>query len=168
MVLRKRTILLPLLLLLALLSALTSQAQLSCEQPPPPFDDPQVLANWKGVWNLTDVCLSVEGVFGEIFSGGVGRDGIPPIDNPLFDDLETADTVAASRIARHRDRNRWHRARLSPGDSDTPRNRQRCHWRHPDRRDLLPRSAIARSSSTVGSRMLSCASVSAACCATAT
>lgn len=77
--------------LILLLTPLSSMAQLSCEQPPPPFDDERTLANWQRVWDLTDVCQSLEGVFGEIFSGGVGRDGIPPIDNPQFDDLATAD-----------------------------------------------------------------------------
>ena len=77
-------------LLITLLPAV-SMAQLSCEEPPAPFDDAALLANWQNVWNLTDVCKSAEGVFYEIMSGGVGRDGIPPIDNPLFDDLATAD-----------------------------------------------------------------------------
>lgn len=77
-------------LVLTLLPAV-SLAQLSCDDPPAPFNDEALLANWRNVWNLTDVCKSVEGVFYEIMSGGVGRDGIPPIDNPHFDDLATAD-----------------------------------------------------------------------------
>ena len=77
--------------LLSLIALLPAQAQLSCEAPPAPFDRPEVLENWQMVWNLMDVCRYKEGVFGEIISGGVGRDGIPPIDNPAFDDLETAD-----------------------------------------------------------------------------
>lgn len=68
-----------------------SHAQLSCDTPPAPFNDPAVLENWQTVWNLTDVCIVREGVFEEVLSGGVGRDGIPPIDNPLFDDQATAD-----------------------------------------------------------------------------
>ena len=86
-------------LLIALLPAV-AQAQLSCAEPPAPFDDEGLLANWQRVWNLTDVCKSAEGVFYEIMSGGVGRDGIPPIDNPQFDDLATADALAASRPRR--------------------------------------------------------------------
>ncbi|MDE2854286.1 MAG: DUF3179 domain-containing (seleno)protein [Chloroflexota bacterium] len=78
-----------LLLLLMLPSA--SMAQLSCESPPAPFDDEGLLKNWQRVWNLTDVCKSRPGVFFEIMSGGVGRDGIPPIDNPQFDDIAAAD-----------------------------------------------------------------------------
>ncbi len=86
---RLRIFALPLLILL--LVPATSMAQLSCDQPPAPFDDETILANWQTVWNLTDVCKSVEGIFYEIVSGGVGRDGIPPIDSPRFDDLATAD-----------------------------------------------------------------------------
>ena len=78
------------LLLIALLPA-QSLAQLSCDNPPAPFDNESTLANWQRVWNLTDVCMSADGIFQEIISGGVGRDGIPPIDNPLFDDFATAD-----------------------------------------------------------------------------
>ena len=81
-------------LLLALIFTLlqsTSMAQLSCEEPPAPFDNKDLLKNWQTVWDLMDVCKSQEGVFYEIISGGVGRDGIPPIDNPQFDDLATAD-----------------------------------------------------------------------------
>ena len=66
-------------------------AQLSCDEPPAPFDNEDLLANWQRVWDLMDVCKSQEGVFFEIISGGVGRDGIPPIDKPRFDDLATAD-----------------------------------------------------------------------------
>lgn len=79
------------LFIVFLLIPVASLAQLSCDNPPPPFNDEAVLANWQDVWNLTDVCQSVEGVFYEIISGGVGRDGIPPIDNPQFDNYETAD-----------------------------------------------------------------------------
>ena len=75
---------------LALLPA-ASLAQLSCDEPPAPFDNDELLANWRTVWDLMDVCKSQEGVFYEIISGGVGRDGIPPIDNPRFDDLAEAD-----------------------------------------------------------------------------
>ena len=86
----QRLKLIALALVIALLPAV-SQAQLSCDEPPAPFNDDALLANWQRVWNLTDVCRSAEGVFYEIMSGGVGRDGIPPIDNPQFDDLATAD-----------------------------------------------------------------------------
>lgn len=68
-----------------------SHAQLSCDSPPAPFDNPSVLENWQSVWDLTDVCMFQEGIFEEVISGGVGRDGIPPIDNPTFDDQATAD-----------------------------------------------------------------------------
>lgn len=68
-----------------------SQAQLSCETPPAPFDDPAILENWQTVWTLTDVCIFEEGLFEEVVSGGVGRDGIPPIDDPTFDNQATAD-----------------------------------------------------------------------------
>ncbi len=78
-------------LLLLLLAPTASYAQLSCDNPPAPFNDDALLANWQSVWDLTDVCKSAEGVFYEIISGGVGRDGIPPIDNPQFDDFEAAD-----------------------------------------------------------------------------
>ena len=86
--------LLPIMLALftLLLFPATAQAQLSCESPPAPFDNPATLENWQRVWNLMDVCQHLEGVFSEIASGGVGRDGIPPIDNPTFDDLVLADT----------------------------------------------------------------------------
>ena len=79
------------LALLVIALPAVSIAQLSCDEPPAPFNDDALLNNWQNVWNLTDVCKSAEGVFYEIMSGGVGRDGIPPIDNPQFDDLATAD-----------------------------------------------------------------------------
>ncbi|MCY3979144.1 MAG: DUF3179 domain-containing (seleno)protein, partial [Chloroflexi bacterium] len=66
-------------------------AQLSCDQPPAPFDNEDILRNWQRVWDLMDVCQSQEGVCNESGSGGVGRDGIPPRDNPQFDDLAVAD-----------------------------------------------------------------------------
>lgn len=85
-------------LCLALISTLilflipsTSHAQLTCDTPPTPFDDPSVLENWQTVWDVMDLCMYQEGIFEELASGGVGRDGIPPIDNPLFDTQETAD-----------------------------------------------------------------------------
>ncbi len=79
-------------LLTLLLFPAAAQAQLSCESPPAPFDNPETLANWQRVWNLMDVCQHLEGVYNEIVSGGVGRDGIPPIDNPTFDDLDLSDS----------------------------------------------------------------------------
>ena len=84
------TIILP--LLATLLLPAPSLAQLTCQAPPAPFDKPQVLENWQNVWDLMDVCKHRDGVFNEILSGGVGRDGIPPIDNPDFDDQTMADT----------------------------------------------------------------------------
>jgi hypothetical protein len=39
------------------------------------------------IWE-TDFCQYKEGVFSEIISGGVPRDGIPPIDNPSFESIE--------------------------------------------------------------------------------
>lgn len=77
--------------LVALLLPGVAQAQLSCTNPPPPFDDEGTLRRWQSVWDLTDICLGVEGVFDQILSGGVGRDGIPPIDTPVFDTLAVAD-----------------------------------------------------------------------------
>ena len=68
-----------------------SQAQLTCDHPPAPFDKPDLLANWQRVWDLMDVCQQQEGIFSEIISGGVGRDGIPPIDQPSFDSQAAAD-----------------------------------------------------------------------------
>jgi hypothetical protein len=59
-------------------------AQSSCDDPP--FDVTQLAA----VWDKTDFCLYQEGVFDEILSGGVPRDGIPPIDNPSFDSIDVA------------------------------------------------------------------------------
>ena len=80
-----------LLIIIFMLLPAASLAQLSCDSPPPPFDNPDLLSNWQTVWDRMDVCKSEAGVFYEIISGGVGRDGIPPIDNPQFDDLATAD-----------------------------------------------------------------------------
>lgn len=68
-----------------------SQAQLSCDNLPTPFNDPAVLENWQAVWDLMDVRTFQDGVFEEVVSGGVGRDGIPPLDNPPFDNQQIAD-----------------------------------------------------------------------------
>lgn len=68
-----------------------SHAQLSCDNPPAPFDDPFILDNWQTVWALSDICIFKEGIFEEVVSGGVGRDGIPPIDVPAFDGQGAAD-----------------------------------------------------------------------------
>lgn len=62
----------------------TTHAQNSCDDPP--IDTGRLSATW----NLTDFCQFQEGVFEEIISGGVPRDGIPPIDNPTFDSIEMA------------------------------------------------------------------------------
>ncbi len=88
----RKTLTITLAMLTLLLFPAAAQAQHSCESPPAPFDNPETLANWQRVWNLMDVCQHQEGVYSEIVSGGVGRDGIPPIDNPTFDDLDLADT----------------------------------------------------------------------------
>jgi hypothetical protein len=62
-----------------------SQAQLSCDDPP--FD----VSNIQRVWDKTDFCIFEEGIFDEIISGGVPRDGIPPIDDPEFESIEAAE-----------------------------------------------------------------------------
>jgi hypothetical protein len=59
-------------------------AQLSCDNPP--FDTSRIAQ----VWNKTDFCKFQEGVFDEIISGGVPRDGIPPIDDPEFESIDMA------------------------------------------------------------------------------
>ncbi len=61
-----------------------TRAQLSCENPP--FDTSGVAA----VWDKTDFCKYEEGVYEEIISGGVPRDGIPPIDDPQFESIDVA------------------------------------------------------------------------------
>jgi len=58
----------------------TSKAQSECR--------PQGISS---IWE-TDFCLFQVGVFDEILSGGVPRDGIPPIDSPTFESLEDAGT----------------------------------------------------------------------------
>ncbi|RMG87834.1 MAG: hypothetical protein D6712_04960, partial [Chloroflexi bacterium] len=48
-----------------------THAQLSCELPPPPLDDPEfVEAVQESFWNKTDFCIFQEGVIDEIISGG--------------------------------------------------------------------------------------------------
>jgi hypothetical protein len=60
-------------------------AQLSCEEP---FEEDDVIRFPTRGWT-TDFCIhSVP--YEEIRSGGVPRDGIPPIDNPEFDTVEVA------------------------------------------------------------------------------
>lgn len=59
-------------------------AQSSCDNPP--IDTSRL----SSVWNLTDFCQYEDGVFDEIISGGVPRDGIPPIDDPTFDTIDEA------------------------------------------------------------------------------
>jgi hypothetical protein len=62
------------------------RAQMSCDNPP---------INVRGLrftWDLTDFCKFTDGVFDEIISGGVPRDGIPPIDNPVFESVAQAAT----------------------------------------------------------------------------
>ena len=61
-----------------------ARAQLSCDDPP--ID----VSNLQRVWDKTDFCIYQPGVFAQIISGGVPRDGIPPIDNPTFDTVAVA------------------------------------------------------------------------------
>ncbi|MGQ9851704.1 MAG: hypothetical protein ACUVSU_16810, partial [Aggregatilineaceae bacterium] len=61
-----------------------ARAQLSCDDPP--ID----VSNLQRVWDKTDFCTYHPGVFAQIISGGVPRDGIPPIDNPTFDTVAVA------------------------------------------------------------------------------
>lgn len=65
-------------------SAPAVHAQLSCENPP--ID----VSNLVRVWEKTDFCQFQEGVFDEILSGGVPRDGIPPIDDPEYEPIQIA------------------------------------------------------------------------------
>lgn len=62
------------------------KAQLSCENPP--ID----VSGLTRVWDKTDFCQFQEEVFDEIISGGVPRDGIPPIDSPTFETIADAST----------------------------------------------------------------------------
>jgi Protein of unknown function (DUF3179) len=59
-------------------------AQLSCDSPP--LD----IGPISSVWDKTDFCKYKEGVYDEILSGGVSRDGIPPIDSPHFESIDAA------------------------------------------------------------------------------
>lgn len=67
-------------------AAITVQAQLSCDNPP------AAAASFIRLWSETDFCQYQEGVLPQIISGGVPRDGIPPIDNPVFESIEEAST----------------------------------------------------------------------------
>jgi len=67
-------------------SSTSVSAQLSCDDPP------LEVSGLVRVWDKTDFCQSQAGVFEEIISGGVGRDGIPPIDNPTFESIADAST----------------------------------------------------------------------------
>ncbi|MBK8035360.1 MAG: DUF3179 domain-containing protein [Chloroflexi bacterium] len=67
-------------------SVVTVSAQLSCANPP--LD----VSSLTRVWDKTDFCQSQAGVFDDIISGGVPRDGIPPIDNPTFESMADAAT----------------------------------------------------------------------------
>jgi len=73
------------ILMIGRLNGMTS-AQSSCDDPP--ID----VSGLTRVWDKTDFCQHQEGVFDEIISGGVGRDGIPPIDNPSFESIDEAST----------------------------------------------------------------------------
>lgn len=60
--------------------------QSSCDDP---FADADTLRFSTDFWELTDFCQhSVP--YSEIRSGGVGPDGIPPIDSPQFESIEAA------------------------------------------------------------------------------
>ena len=156
-----------LILVILIMLPTASLAQLSCDDPPAPFDNEQLLNNWQRVWDLTDVCKSLPGVFSEIISGGVGRDGIPPIDNPTFDDLATADQWLQS---------------ASPVIAVEINGAARAYplailTRHEIANDTLAGAPIAVTfcplcnSAIVFDRLVEarpCASASAACCATAT
>ncbi|MEQ8676414.1 MAG: DUF3179 domain-containing protein [Aggregatilineales bacterium] len=61
-----------------------SNAQLSCDDPFNGERAPFSVSGWE-----TDFCqTTIE--FSEVLSGGVPRDGIPPIDAPVFDPIEVA------------------------------------------------------------------------------
>jgi hypothetical protein len=61
-----------------------ARAQLSCDDPP------IEVSSLQRVWDKTDFCTYEPGVFEQIISGGVPRDGIPPIDQPEFDSADVA------------------------------------------------------------------------------
>lgn len=67
-----------------ILSSSEAAAQVTCDDPP--FDITQAVA----VWDKTDFCTYQDGVFDQIISGGVPRDGIPPIDAPQFESIAAA------------------------------------------------------------------------------
>ncbi|RMG69712.1 MAG: DUF3179 domain-containing protein [Chloroflexi bacterium] len=69
------------LLGILILGSIGIHAQNTCDDPP--FENNRT-------WDLTDFCQYQEGVYDEIISGGVGRDGIPPIDDPQFESIEEA------------------------------------------------------------------------------
>lgn len=62
----------------------SSHAQNTCDDPP--IDTSSI----SRTWDKTDFCTYEEGVYEEIISGGVPRDGIPPIDNPTFESISEA------------------------------------------------------------------------------
>ncbi|MBI5668604.1 MAG: DUF3179 domain-containing protein [Chloroflexi bacterium] len=68
-----------------LLMSVNGAVQADCANPPP---ESQVFS--RRVWDKTDFCRYQDGVYEEIISGGVPRDGIPPIDAPIFESLEDA------------------------------------------------------------------------------
>lgn len=53
-------------------------------------ETPFLVDRLRGVWQLTDFCQFEAGVFEEILSGGVPRDGIPPIDDPTYESIAAA------------------------------------------------------------------------------
>lgn len=72
------------------LFAVPALAQLSCDLPPTPLDDLDLVSRLQQVWEKTDFCTFNASALGEIISGGVPRDGIPPIDNPTFESVAAA------------------------------------------------------------------------------
>ena len=61
-----------------------THAQLTCDDTP--FD----VSALQRTWDKTDFCTYEDEVYDEIISGGVPRDGIPPIDNPSFESIDSA------------------------------------------------------------------------------
>ena len=53
----------------------------------------EIPAHWDAAWPKTDFGKSLVD-FSEIFSGGPPKDGIPAIDNPVFEQVSAADSAA--------------------------------------------------------------------------
>ncbi|MCY4106942.1 MAG: DUF3179 domain-containing protein [Chloroflexi bacterium] len=69
-------------------------AELSCEQAPPPFDDPSRVEQWRGRGWQTDFChttIPYDVLFsGEMLQGCPFKDCIPAIHDPEYDTIEGA------------------------------------------------------------------------------